>query len=144
MYINRFSDLTLRILMYLASRAEPMKATVTVRAAATLLNVPYNHLVKVAHQLGQHGFLTTSRGFGGGVRLARTPESITIGSILRVTEPANSVIDCAGQSCPLTGACILKDALDTGYQAFLSKLDEVTLAQIARTPRLQKLVTLKA
>jgi Rrf2 family nitric oxide-sensitive transcriptional repressor len=143
MYINRFSDLTLRILMYLASRAEPMQATVTVRAAATLMNVPYNHLVKVTHQLGQHGFLITAKGYGGGVRLARDPESITIGSILRVTEPAASVIDCAAQACPLTGACILKDALDSGYQAFLSKLDEVTLAQVARTPRLQRLVQLK-
>ena len=142
MYINRFSDLTLRILMYLASRPEPMQATVTVRAAATLMNVPYNHLVKVTHQLGQHGFLITAKGYGGGVRLARDPESVTIGSILRVTEPAASVIDCEAQACPLTGACILKDALDSGYQAFLSKLDEVTLAQVARTPRLQRLVQL--
>jgi Rrf2 family nitric oxide-sensitive transcriptional repressor len=142
MYINRFSDLTLRMLMYLASRADPMQATVTVRAAATLMNVPYNHLVKVAHQLGQQGFLVTTKGQGGGVRLARSPESITIGSILRVTEPVTSVIDCATQACPLTGACLLKDALDIGYQAFLSKLDEITLAQVAQTPRLQHLVSL--
>lgn len=142
MYINRFSDLTLRILMYLASRTDPMQATVTVRAAATLMNVPYNHLVKVAHQLGQHGLLITTKGQGGGVRLARNPELITIGSILRLTEPVTSVIDCETQACPLTGACILKDALDRGYQAFLSKLDEVTLADVARTPRLQRLVSL--
>ena len=37
MNITRFSDLALRLLMYLGSRAEPMQATVTVREVATLM-----------------------------------------------------------------------------------------------------------
>ena len=78
MNITRFSDLALRLLMYLGSRAEPMQAKVTVREVATLFNVPYTHLVKVA-QLGQHGFLTTTKGAGGGLRLARPAESIRLG-----------------------------------------------------------------
>lgn len=143
MRINRFSDLALRLLMYLGSRAEPMQATVTVRAAAAMFNVPYDHLVKVAHQLGQQGFLITTKGAGGGLRLARAAESITVGEILRVVEPGDSVIDCHSQPCPLAGACLLKGALDSAYAAFLDKLDEYTLAAVARTPRLQKLVYLK-
>jgi len=143
MRINRFSDLALRLLMYLGSRPEPMQATVTVRAAAVMFNVPYAHLVKVAHQLGQQGFLITSKGAGGGLRLARSAESISVGEILRVVEPGDSVIDCYSQLCPLAGACILKGALDSAYAAFLDKLDEYSLAEVARTPRLQKLVYLK-
>ncbi len=143
MRINRFSDLALRLLMYLGSRAESMQTTVTVRAAATMFNVPYAHLVKVAHQLGQQGFLHTTKGFGGGLRLARPAESISIGEILRITEPAESVVDCYTQPCPLAGACLLRDALDSAYAAFLERLDGYTLAEVARTPRLQKLVYLK-
>jgi Rrf2 family nitric oxide-sensitive transcriptional repressor len=143
MRINRFSDLALRLLMYLGSRAEPMQATVTVRAAAGMFNVPYAHLVKVAHQLGQRGFLITSKGAGGGLRLARPAEAITLGEILRVVEPGDAVVDCDTQPCPLAGACLLKGALDSAYAAFLDKLDEYTLAEVARTPRLQKLVYLK-
>lgn len=143
MHITRFSDLALRLLMYLGSRAKPMEATVTVRAAASMFNVPYSHLVKVAHQLGQQGFLLTSKGSGGGLRLARSAESISIGEILRVTELSDSVIDCSSQLCPLTGACLLKGALDSAYAAFLNKLDHYSLAEVARTPRLQKLVYLK-
>jgi Rrf2 family transcriptional regulator, nitric oxide-sensitive transcriptional repressor len=143
MHINRFSDLALRLLMYLGSRAEPMQATVTVRAAATMFNVPYTHLVKVAHQLGQQGFLTTTKGAGGGLRLARRAESISVGEILRITEPGDAVVDCTSQPCPLAGACLLKGALDSAYAAFLDKLDEYSLAEVARTPRLQKLVHLK-
>ena len=40
MNITRFSDLALRLLMYLGSRAEPMQATVTVREAARLQTFP--------------------------------------------------------------------------------------------------------
>jgi Rrf2 family nitric oxide-sensitive transcriptional repressor len=143
MNITRFSDLALRLLMYLGSRAKPMETTVTVREAAALFNVPYTHLVKVAHQLGQQGFLITTKGVGGGLRLARSAESIRLGEILRITETSDAVIDCTAQLCPLTGACLLKGALDSAYAAFLDKLDQYTLAEIARTPRLQKLVTLK-
>lgn len=143
MRINRFSDLALRLLMYLGSRSEPMQATVTVRATAVMFNVPYTHLVKVVHQLGQQGFLITSKGAGGGLRLARSAESISVGEILRVVEPGDSVIDCYSQLCPLAGACLLKGALDSAYAAFLDKLDEYSLAAVARTPRLQKLVYLK-
>jgi Rrf2 family transcriptional regulator, nitric oxide-sensitive transcriptional repressor len=144
MRINRFSDLALRLLMYLGSRAEPMQTTVTVREAATMFNVPYAHLVKVAHQLSQQGYLSTTKGFGGGLRLARPAESISVGEILRVTEPGDAVVDCDTQPCPLAGACLLKGALDSAYAAFLDKLDSYTLAEVARTPRLQKLVYLKA
>lgn len=143
MRINRFSDLALRLLMYLGSRAEPMQATVTVRAAATMFNVPYTHLVKVAHRLGQQGFLLTSKGGGGGLRLARPAESISLGEIMRVVEPGDAVVDCNSQPCPLAGACLLKGALDSAYAAFLDKLDEYSLAEVARTPRLQKLVYLR-
>lgn len=48
------------------------------------------------------------------------------------------------QPCPLAGACLLKAALDSAYAAFLDKLNQFTLAEVARTPRLQKLVYLKA
>ncbi|HEU4635637.1 MAG TPA: Rrf2 family transcriptional regulator [Edaphobacter sp.] len=144
MTITRFSDLALRLLMYLGSRSEPMQATVTVREVAELFNVPYTHLVKVAHQLGQQGFLITTKGAGGGLRLARSAESIRLGEILRITEPSDSVIDCVTQPCPLAGACLLKGALDSAYAAFLDSLDRYTLAEVARTPRLQKLVSIKA
>jgi Rrf2 family transcriptional regulator, nitric oxide-sensitive transcriptional repressor len=115
----------------------------TVREAASLFNVPYAHLVKVAHQLGQMGFLATTKGAGGGLRLARPAESIRIGEILRITERSEAVIECTTQPCPLVGACLLKGALDTAYAAFLDTLDQYTIAQVARTPRLQKLVYLK-
>jgi Rrf2 family transcriptional regulator, nitric oxide-sensitive transcriptional repressor len=140
MQLTRFSDLSLRLLMYLASREEPLDATVTVRAASTLFNVPYTHMVKVAHQLGKHGLLTTAKGKGGGLRLSRPPEHIRVGEVLRFTESDHGVIDCFTQPCPLRSHCLLKNALDEAYQAFFTSLDRYSLADVAETPALKTLV----
>jgi Rrf2 family nitric oxide-sensitive transcriptional repressor len=142
MQLTRFSDLSLRLLMYLASRDYPMDAMVTARAVSTLFNVPYTHMVKVVHRLGQEGWITTTKGEGGGLRLSRSPKSIRIGDVLRCTEPEHAVIDCFTQPCPLRGNCLLKDALDEGYATFFAKMNEFTLADVAASPILKRLVPL--
>jgi Rrf2 family transcriptional regulator, nitric oxide-sensitive transcriptional repressor len=144
MQLTRFSDLSLRILMYLASRDVPGSATVTARAVAAMFDVPYTHMVKVVHQLGRHGFLITTKGKGGGLRLARPPALIRVGDVLRTTEQGKSVIDCFSQECPLRHNCLLKAALDEAYEAFFQTMDRYTLADIAKTPGLQQLVKMSA
>jgi len=144
MQLTRFSDLSLRLLMYLASRDRPLDAMVTARAASSLFNVPYTHMVKVVHQLGQQGLITTSKGKGGGLRLSRSPDLIRVGEVLRLTERKHSVIDCFTQPCPLRFDCRLKHALDDAYDAFFQKLDEFTLADVATMPALAELVQLSA
>ena len=144
MQLTRFSDLSLRVLMYLGSRDEPSSAAVTVREAATLFNVPYTHMVKVVHQLGRDGFLATSKGRGGGVRLSRPPQEIRIGDVLRKTESNKTVIDCFTPACPLRNNCLLKTALDGAYDAFFEEMNRHTLADVAQSPALRTLVPLSA
>jgi Rrf2 family transcriptional regulator, nitric oxide-sensitive transcriptional repressor len=144
MQLTLFSDISLRMLMYLASRQEPSHATVTVRGAASIFNVPYTHMVKVVHQLGREGFLVTTRGNGGGVRLSRRPEQIRIGEVLRKTEGTEAVVDCAKPACPLRNNCLLKSALDRAQAVFFEEMDRYTLADVASAPALQSLVLLSA
>ncbi|WP_213806846.1 Rrf2 family transcriptional regulator [Granulicella sp. dw_53] len=142
MQLTRFSDISLRLLIYLASRDRVTSVTVTARATSTLFHVPYTHMVKVVHQLGQHGLIVTTKGKGGGLRLSRPPESIRIGEVLRLTEPGNAVVDCFTQPCPLRFECLLKHALDDAYNAFFAHMDKFTLADIATMPALKTLVQL--
>ena len=144
MQLTLFSDLSLRVLMYLASRKDPLQATVTVRGAASILDVPYTHMVKVVHQLGSQGFMATTRGNGGGVRLAKLPEQIRVGEVLRKTEREKAVVDCAKPACPLQNKCLLKSALDRAQAAFFGEMDRYTLADVAVAPALQALVSLSA
>jgi Rrf2 family transcriptional regulator, nitric oxide-sensitive transcriptional repressor len=144
MQLTLFSDLSLRVLMYLASRKDPLRATVTVRGVASMFNVSYTHMVKVVHELGRRGFLLTTRGNGGGVRLSRSPEQIRICEALRSTEGDKAVIDCAKPACPLHNRCLLKSALDRAQAAFFDEMDRSTLADVAAAPALQTLVLLSA
>lgn len=144
MQLTLFSDLSLRVLMYLASRKDPLRATVTVRGVASMFNVSYTHMVKVVHELGRAGFLLTTRGNGGGVRLARSPKEIRIGEVLRRTEGERAVVDCAKPACPLENKCLLKSALDRAQAAFFDEMDRYTLADVAVAPALQRLVLLSA
>jgi Rrf2 family nitric oxide-sensitive transcriptional repressor len=139
MQLTRFTDLSLRVLMYLAW--QPEGATANIGAMARAFSVPENHLVKVVHRLSKSGFVKTTRGRGGGVRLGRPRDEIRIGEVVRITEPGMELVDCEGPApCPLRVACGLKCLLDGAVAAFLAKLDEVTLADLTQGDRGRRLL----
>jgi Rrf2 family nitric oxide-sensitive transcriptional repressor len=144
MQLTRFSDVSLRLLTYLACYERGAAKTPTARAIAKLFNVPYTHMVKAVHLLAREGWIVTTKGKGGGIRLANRPESVRIGQILRFTEPKGAVIDCYTQPCPLRGDCLLKQALDEAYDGFFRFLDQYTLADMAEMPILRSLVQISS
>ncbi len=144
MQLTRFSDLSLRLLLYLASRRHDEAAVSTARATAEIFEVPYTHLVKVVHRLSTLGLIATTKGKGGGVRLGRPAEEIRLGQVLRLTEPSAPIINCFEPACPLRSDCLLKKALDGAYEQFFQEMDRYTLAEIAETPSLKKLVQLSS
>lgn len=83
--------------------------------------------MKVVNALANAGLLDTSRGRGGGFVLARAPEDISLGEIVRLTEPDVRPADCA--NCALRTGCGLTPMLGAAMQAFLDTLDRQTLAQ---------------
>jgi Rrf2 family nitric oxide-sensitive transcriptional repressor len=78
------------------------------------------------------------------VRLARSPEQIRIGDVLRKTEGEKAVVDCAKPACPLQNRCLLKSALDRAQAAFFEEMDRYSLADVAVAPALQRLVSIPA
>ena len=65
MHITRFTDLSLRVLMYLCARPSQDRTTVT--EIAERIGWTRNHVVKVVHRLSQEGWLATQRGRTGGL-----------------------------------------------------------------------------
>ncbi|MBF8179278.1 RrF2 family transcriptional regulator [Herminiimonas contaminans] len=128
MKLTRFSDIGLRVLMYLAR--ESRSPSVTVAEVAMQFDVPHNHLVKVVGMMAKMGWIDAVRGRNGGISLAASPESLHIGSILRVLEGDDEAIDCEGIGCRLSGDCRLRNALKIGVDAFYNAMDEYTLADI--------------
>ena len=131
MHLTAFSDYTLRTLMYLALRPDKL---CTIDEIAAAYGISAHHLTKVVHQAAQAGDIATTRGQGGGLRLARQPEAITIGRVLRRTEPDLEIAPCFGAatSCAIQPACVLQGVLGDALAAFLGVLDRVTLADLVR------------
>lgn len=129
MHLTRFSDIGLRLLMYLARETRALPA-VTVAEVASQFNIPRNHLVKVTGLLARHGYIEAIRGRSGGLRLARAPELLRIGEIVRVLEGPKQVIECERLQCRLSKDCGLRQVLGKAYDAFFIALDAYTLADI--------------
>jgi len=70
-------------------------------------------------------------------RLARSPDEINVGALVRSIEPDFRLVDClAGGTgrCTLTGRCRLTGILDGALHSFLSHLDKFTLADLLPGP----------
>jgi Rrf2 family nitric oxide-sensitive transcriptional repressor len=143
MRLTSFTDYTLRVLIYLgAHREEGRLATIGDIAAA--YGISENHLKKVVHHLGREGHVETIRGKGGGMRLARAPEQIRIGDVVRGAEEDLAIVECyqrGGYRCPIESACRLAGLLGRALDAFFEVLDSRTLADLLE-PRSQLLCLL--
>ena len=128
MRLNRFTDIGLRSLMYLATQAR--QEPITVGELAQQLNVSRSHMVKVVHRLGQLGWVQTQRGQGGGLWLAEAALTVGLGQVVRVLEDEDFPVDCAQPACPLDGGCVLQGALERAMLAFYAELDKLTLGTV--------------
>lgn len=142
MRLTTFSDYTLRVLMFLALSRERL-ATIPEIAAA--YEISENHLMKVVHQLARAGVIESVRGKGGGIRLARPPEEIRLGQIVRASEGGAPIVECLSEdasSCRIAPVCRLAAVLSRAFEALYATLDEYTLADLVRTPnRLKAILT---
>ncbi|TAK47349.1 MAG: Rrf2 family transcriptional regulator [Betaproteobacteria bacterium] len=129
MRLTTFSDYALRVLIYLGSAPQRLA---TIEQIAAAYGVSGNHLMKVVHHLAQRGYVETVRGKGGGMRLARAPQAIRIGEVVRTTEDSLALVECFEQDgdCRIARACVLKRALAEALAAFFAVLDGYTLADL--------------
>ena len=143
MQLTTYTDFAFRTLIALACVA-PEK--LTVGEISESYGISLNHLLKVVQRLAELGFVETTRGKSGGVRLLSAPSALTLGAVVRAMEPELGVVPCLRAdelACAIVPACRLKSLLAEATNQFLHALDEHTLADIvvgkARIARLLKL-----
>ena len=132
MRMTLHTDYALRMLIYLASRPGRI---CTVSEVADAYRLSRNHLLKVALRLRRMGFIETTRGRAGGIRLARNAAEINLGVLVRGTEEDFSLVECmqrTGGSCVISPACRLKGIFGEALDAYLAVLDRYTLADAMR------------
>jgi Rrf2 family transcriptional regulator, nitric oxide-sensitive transcriptional repressor len=133
MRLLSFTDFALRSLMWLAR--SPGRHLNTEELSKEL-GISRNHLQKVVQALAEKDFVVTQRGAKGGVALARSPDRIGIGDVVRWCEQEQPMVDCFredGGSCSLRSDCRLQGALSGAQRAFYAHLDKLTLADLTES-----------
>lgn len=128
MQLTQYTDYSLRVLIYLAKKAGEMA---TVHEIAEYHGISRNHLVKIIHNLSIKGFITTTRGRNGGMTLSRPPSEITLGDVVRKTEPNFNIAECfnaASNCCVISSTCGLKSIFREAQAGFIKVMDKYNLA----------------
>lgn len=133
MRLTSFTDYGLRMLMRMGSA--PDRAFTTAELAEEF-RLSRNHLSKIMQRLARAGLVQTRRGGGGGATLARPPEEIRLGQVVRLLEADQALVECflPGSDCTIEGCCRLKSRLRGAGAAFIAELDRSTLADVALAP----------
>lgn len=105
---------------------------VTISDIARAYKISENHLTKVVHHLAQHGYVETVRGKGGGLRLARDPNTVNIGEMIRHSEGEAGLLPCldTDDTCCIQPSCKLMGILREARIALFMVLDKYTLADL--------------
>ncbi|WIO73891.1 Rrf2 family transcriptional regulator [Porticoccaceae bacterium LTM1] len=143
MNITRFTDYSLRVLIYLALQDDEL---VTIKEVAERYGISKNHLMKVVQELNIKGYLTAIRGKNGGMRLSRPASEINVGELVRMVEQSSTLVECFGDNnqCVITSACRLKLIFAEAMESFFATLDQYTLADLVAENDKRKLTAILA
>mgnify|MGYP006428664883 FL=1 len=136
MQLTSFTDYGLRTLMYLSSRCED---TASVKEVAEYYGISRNHLVKVVHTLSQHGYIETTKGKGGGMKIAAGSQNLRLGDLIMQLEPNMNMVECfdaKNNTCRISANCQLKHYLFEATQNFIHTMNKYTLADTVKNKEL--------
>ena len=127
------TDYALRLLMLVGLET---KRLVTIEEVADRFGISKNHLMKVAYQLGQTGYLETIRGRNGGLRLVNKRQAqIVVGEVVRKNGTGLRSRRMSESGRLLQDRALLYAAFCNGRSCsrrFFQKLDEYTLEDLLR------------
>lgn len=125
----------LRALIYLARSGEQ----VTADRISAEANIPRRLLARVLARLSRAGLVKSSEGRGGGSRLGRPPEQITLREAVETAEGPFEITHCIleQRACGEGRPCAMHDAWEEGQEAILRHLQSQTLSDFVSTTVLE-------
>ena len=135
MEISRRTDYGIRLILDLSGLpAEGRSAT---QVIAQRQRVPSPFLAKIIAQLSLAGLVTTHRGAGGGVALARPASEISLLHVIEALEGPVRLNRCLiqPQECPNDGHCPVHQVLARAQAELVASLAQMTFDKLAQTSR---------
>jgi len=99
-------------------------------------NLPKKFLEQILNDLKSLGAVESRRGAAGGYRLARPPQNITLGSVVRHIEGALAPVSCVSDrfyercTCPDEARCPIRAVMKEVREAVINIMDRVTVADL--------------
>ncbi|WP_417666370.1 Rrf2 family transcriptional regulator [Roseibium sp.] len=131
MRLTQQTNYAVRALMYCAANPERPSKVADIAAS---FDMSETHLFKIMKVLVDANLIRTIRGRNGGVMLARDPETITVGEVVRAAEESFLLAECfdsGRKDCPLIMSCGFNGLLHEALEAFMDVLDTKTIADLS-------------
>ncbi|WP_058309217.1 RrF2 family transcriptional regulator [Gracilibacillus massiliensis] len=129
MRLKKYTDFALRVLIYTGTT----ERKVSIKEISDTFYISTEHIRKVVHQLSVNGYIQTTRGRNGGIILAKEPNDINIGAVIRLMENDFYLVECFDgehNKCVITPACKLRTVVGEAMKAFFQVLNQYTLADL--------------
>ena len=132
MRLTRAGEYAVRCMLYLSS--QPVGAVVNRREVAQAMDIPEPFLGKIGQQLARAGLVELVQGARGGLRMARSPEEVTL---LDVVEAVNGPIflnDCLMRRgfCQRSPECAVHRIWDRARSGLRETLRAATFAELLK------------
>lgn len=126
----------LKAMVYLTRNAQ--EGSVLIAEIAESENIPKKFLDAILLELKNRGFLSSKKGKGGGYTLAKSPERILVGDIVRVLDGPLAPVPCVSRTayrrcedCRDETTCAIRAVMGEVRDAIAAILDNTTLAEMA-------------
>jgi Rrf2 family protein len=126
------------VVMMAAAARHPAGARLTAGLLAEETGVPVPTAQKLMGRLAAAGLLVSARGTGGGFRLSREANGISLADIIEAVEGPIAMTNCidgAAYDCALEGSCRVKPHLNAANVAVRGALQSVSLASLSESAK---------
>ncbi|HHY95445.1 MAG TPA: Rrf2 family transcriptional regulator [Firmicutes bacterium] len=116
------------------ARAHAAGRQVQLKDVASEQDISADYLAQLISVLRSAGLVSTQRGTGGGVALARSPSEVTVADVVHVTEGSLALVECVDRPevCPRAPRCAMREVWVRLSKVLEKAMKQYTLADLAR------------
>jgi len=125
----------IRALVFLAQQQG--QGPIQIRKISDTLNIPRKFLEAILLDLRNEGILQSRKGKEGGYLMERSPDTITIGRVIRFIDGPLAAVPCVSQTayarcadCPDEKQCVIRWIMKDVRDSTAKILDQTTLDQL--------------
>jgi Rrf2 family nitric oxide-sensitive transcriptional repressor len=127
--ITRKTEYAIRTLWELSQSPDSL---MTATQIAQKQDIPPKYLPQIVSELCQAGLLNSTRGYGGGVKLGKSAQDISLFNVIEAVQGKPKLFECQGECSPCTGrkGCSLLAIYDRALDAMNKVFEDTRLSDI--------------